>query len=766
MRIIFFLLFTFLLAQPALSQQPTKKEMQAQMLEEENDLKSQIADLEKQIETAKKDNPSEVEDLQKELKQLKQQLALLQGVNKGISGMSDKTFQQAAEEESLLVPKKDVIRINALPKKILSEAEMVSFVRTVHTEVEKIIPAAEKAEALEIYNETKEKYNSTDVTGNAASGCWMYGHWEKALYIMGRACLDDMNNTDNLNNYAAFLTMTGGEQAALPILQWLNKKYPKNSTILNNIGQAWFGLGDMTNSKKWLDSATLLYGNHSMANASLSKIYRSEGDSAKAIAFLRKSIKENYDPEKEAELFKLGVELTYADMPEFNYPMKKDPFGILSLINIIPEEFPSKILDREKVDAINRFLNGVDKLGGQLFREDEVLEQKLQERSKKIASDIQYAEEFIEPHNTPACKLAIRSFQLLMAEKNVSLISEKFGSSPMAFQLLFPFPKPFADIEDVTSPAEIIKDCIHLWEDSVLKPIKALLDALAGTNNPTCNEINAKMNAFLAKKASIESNGVKMIKQRFKKKSRELDYFIRIELYSAMDKPPISATGLADDLDLISSMEGIIHRRSILYNETLDLLHFIQLSVRYKDLAQDACAMKAEPDNTNPGEDDLAPLVVTEVKCEFIKIVSSPVTSFELKCNTIIYNPNSKIKKRKPNVPKGAAQNGKRRNQTRGRGPLNNVPGGPSSFFYEWVELEIINQISGPLNAEDKDLSQFSIEYDKWGNLVGLNIQLNKDGTALADPDSQDTGMDSRWSWNAAGLPVKGFLNKLLIRKQ
>ena len=69
-----------------------------------------------------------------------------------------------------------------------------------------------------------------------------------------------------------------------------------------------------------------------------------------------------------------------------------------------------------------------------------------------------------------------------------------------------------------------------------------------------------------------------------------------------------------------------------------------------------------------------------------------------------------------------------------------------------------------PLNAEDKDPSQFSIEYDRWGNLVGLNLQLNEEGTALADTDSKETEMDSRWSWNAIASPQKGFLNKLLIK--
>ena len=69
-----------------------------------------------------------------------------------------------------------------------------------------------------------------------------------------------------------------------------------------------------------------------------------------------------------------------------------------------------------------------------------------------------------------------------------------------------------------------------------------------------------------------------------------------------------------------------------------------------------------------------------------------------------------------------------------------------------------------PLTAEDRDLSQFSIEYNKSGNLAGLNIQLNKEGTALADPDSAESRIDSRWSWNALASAKKGFLNKLIIK--
>ena len=54
MRIILFLLFISFFSQPILSQVPTTKEMQAQMMEAINEMNKQIAELEKQIAEAKK----------------------------------------------------------------------------------------------------------------------------------------------------------------------------------------------------------------------------------------------------------------------------------------------------------------------------------------------------------------------------------------------------------------------------------------------------------------------------------------------------------------------------------------------------------------------------------------------------------------------------------------------------------------------------------------------------------------------------------------
>jgi hypothetical protein len=118
-----------------------------------------------------------------------------------------------------------------------------------------------------------------------------------------------------------------------------------------------------------------------------------------------------------------------------------------------------------------------------------------------------------------------------------------------------------------------------------------------------------------------------------------------------------------------------------------------------------------------------------------------------------------KLKPKKDPVNRGQGQSSSRGNGS--RGPLGGR--GPSNFNVYNETVEGYQKLA-PLNAEDRELSQFSIEYDRFGNLVGLNVQVNELGTELADPKSAETEIDSRWSWNAIASPKKGFMNKLLVK--
>ncbi len=335
---IFLVLFFFFSAVPVITRAQSQQEIQKEMARMVDDLKNQITDLEKQIVAAKKSDPDSVADLENELSQLKQQLNMIEGVNKSMSRIKITDAQLNADNYSVRgeIPMRDTVRINSLPKKVLSDDELVLFVKKVHTEVEKTISAAEKTKAQQLLNELKTKDKSPYVSANLAAECWLAGAGSMGLYLMGKACIEDISNTDNLNNYAAFLTMKGGEHAAIPILENLHKKFPSNSTILNNLGQAWYGLGEMNYANQYLDSTIHIYNMHAEANETKSEIENSEGKTQESIKSLKRSIKENYTPEKEARLTELGGKLEYEDIT-FKYPPgKADVLGIEKFMFIIP----------------------------------------------------------------------------------------------------------------------------------------------------------------------------------------------------------------------------------------------------------------------------------------------------------------------------------------------------------------------------------------------------------------------------------------------
>jgi len=148
-----------------------------------------------------------------------------------------------------------------------------------------------------------------------------------ALFLMGEACKSDPANAVNLNNYAAFLTMCGAEQLAIPILNNLNKRYRTNSSILNNLAQAWLGLGDILRAEKYADSAIRIYSYHPQANMVKCLIEESRGNIPAAIAAAKKSIHNSYSAEKDSKLKKLGYDLKSDDI-NWDRPMPKDAMNL------------------------------------------------------------------------------------------------------------------------------------------------------------------------------------------------------------------------------------------------------------------------------------------------------------------------------------------------------------------------------------------------------------------------------------------------------
>ncbi len=138
------------------------------------------------------------------------------------------------------VPEKDLQKIASISKSPLTKATLPAFLSATHNVVVTKLKPASKTTGENIYLKLKVDENTPSVIGNTAAGLWILGRIEPALYVMGKACMMEAENTDNLNNYAAMLTMCGAPNYAIPILNYLNAQFPQNPTILNNLGQAWF----------------------------------------------------------------------------------------------------------------------------------------------------------------------------------------------------------------------------------------------------------------------------------------------------------------------------------------------------------------------------------------------------------------------------------------------------------------------------------------------------------------------------------------------
>jgi hypothetical protein len=370
---IYFILFSFtIFAQSKPKQKesiPSKKELNNMMQE----MQKSITDI----------SP----DYKKMMDSMGIKLPDLKSIQKNVSGVSHAQMEKALENENRIVPRKDLVRINAALTVTISNTEMGIYITKTHLSVLSKLPANDKTIAAEIFQQIIKLKSSL---ANSAVGLWMDGKPTLALYLMGEACKADPANTINLNNYASFLTMCGAEQKALPILNNLNRRYPKNSSILNNISQAWLGLGEITKAEKYVDSTIHIYAYHPQANMAKCLIEESKGNIPAAIAAAKNAISKSYSSEKENKLKKLGYKLKSDDI-NWNRPMPQDALGLSKFT------WPEYPLDVEQNKLLVKEWNDFTNECQQKISELNIKQQSLEEawlaaneyRSKSLISEAQ-----------------------------------------------------------------------------------------------------------------------------------------------------------------------------------------------------------------------------------------------------------------------------------------------------------------------------------------------------------------------------------------
>lgn len=177
-----------------------------------------------------------------------------------------------------LIPKKDEVRINAIPKKSLGNADISSYAGNLFTK----FMAKGNAEEITIVKKTIAKTSKAGDIGHAALLAMLQGHPQAAMALSMRAVQADPANLNWQNNMAALLTQNGYPEQAIPVLQKLKKETSNNSTVLNNLAIAWLGLGETDSAKLFTVLAIRANPHHPEANLCGGLLEELNGDPVKA----------------------------------------------------------------------------------------------------------------------------------------------------------------------------------------------------------------------------------------------------------------------------------------------------------------------------------------------------------------------------------------------------------------------------------------------------------------------------------------------------
>ncbi len=300
---------------------------------------------------AQSKNPTTTKEVQDKIKQAQQQLNNLTPEQKkmmeqmGMSaklpsmpaGISDADVKTAVSGGGAFgVPSKNAGLIGAIPNVTLTAATVAAYIKSLNDYIEKGIANDAKLMAQNVYSYFKTNKYTTDAIGNNAVGFWTIGRPEMAVYIMSRACADNGTDADLLSNFSAMLSMGGAPHRAIPLLEYLAKQYPDNTTILNNLGQAWFYLGEADKADAILEKVVKAFAYHPQANYTQCLIQQSKGNNAKAIDKMKNSLAYSFSSDKINMLQKLGYKVKGSDMHK---PFRPDP-NPLGLRNFIRPDYP------------------------------------------------------------------------------------------------------------------------------------------------------------------------------------------------------------------------------------------------------------------------------------------------------------------------------------------------------------------------------------------------------------------------------------------
>lgn len=165
------------------------------------------------------------------------------------------------------IPVKNFRKLSAIPVTPPTRQQMLS-------QVAKMEIALKKSVSPQLVQEVEqfEAAKSVKEIQQASIGGWYNNNPQAALLLNMKAVQKGPDDIASWNNLAAQYNMTGMEHLAVPILQNLITQKPNSAVLLNNLGQAYLGMGELNKAIQHLERCLKIDDLHPEANHSMAMI--------------------------------------------------------------------------------------------------------------------------------------------------------------------------------------------------------------------------------------------------------------------------------------------------------------------------------------------------------------------------------------------------------------------------------------------------------------------------------------------------------------
>jgi tetratricopeptide (TPR) repeat protein len=272
MKKIFSILFVFIVSISNLFSQLTQAEIDKMMKEAK-------------AETEKMKKDPEMKELMKDMPDMDSMMKIM-----GRKEVQAELKKMSPGIASTKLPAKNDRLINALPKQVLSRQQLITFLTILHTDLQKRLPADKVKSAKTIISKLNK--NAAQIALVGAIAWYKKAPSEAALLLTYAASQFPDDNT--LNNCGAILNLCGLEEKAIPLLKYALANQPTNTTLLNNIGQAYTGLGATDFAMYYFMRCIRQNSSHPDACATVAYIEYEKGNIEKAQQYAEQSLKGGY----------------------------------------------------------------------------------------------------------------------------------------------------------------------------------------------------------------------------------------------------------------------------------------------------------------------------------------------------------------------------------------------------------------------------------------------------------------------------------------